>query len=149
MSVYFIQASGGEIKIGYAKDIARRLSALQTSHPGTLRVVRREHGGADREKFYHDMFSHLRIRGEWFACKGTLAEFLGIDPNVSTVESPLCKNCGKRAIAVGRFCAVCTIWSVLMPDRAAYGFAEIKEKHRQFKAVAGIVGFEIPSEMAL
>ena len=66
--VYFIQAeTGGPIKIGVARDVLRRLDALQIGNPLTLRII----GVITDVDLYderdmHNRFAHLRLRGEWF-----------------------------------------------------------------------------------
>jgi len=75
MYVYFIQ-SGTErkapIKIGVAKNIERRLNALQTANPEKLTVIasikcsnRLE--AYNIESYLHRQLSNRKIRGEWFA----------------------------------------------------------------------------------
>lgn len=154
MSVYFIQSATGHVKIGCAENPKKRLANLQTAWPHPLNLLRTEPGGSKEEADYHLQFAELRVGGEWFECRGSLANVLGVEARHVQEANPKpqserCRNCNKRAIAVGRFCAVCTIWSALMPDRPAYGLSEIREKHEQFKTVARMIGFEIPAEMAL
>jgi hypothetical protein len=65
MSMYIIRAGyAGPVKIGKADCIPDRVRGLQTAHYEELRVSRVVH--ADAERQFHERFSHLRIRGEWF-----------------------------------------------------------------------------------
>lgn len=66
--VYFIQAGVGDIKIGTATDVKRRLAALQTSHSMPLKVLAATLGGRDVEAAYHAKYAAHRLKGEWFIC---------------------------------------------------------------------------------
>jgi len=63
--VYFIQANNA-IKIGFAKDVRKRMGQLQTSHPDTLILLGMHGGDVTTETSLHTRFSDARIRGEWF-----------------------------------------------------------------------------------
>jgi len=65
--VYFIQASTGHIKIGYAQDVEARLKTLQVAHPTPLLVLAVSGGGMPQERKYHTRFADHRLLGEWFA----------------------------------------------------------------------------------
>lgn len=66
VKTYFIQAeSGGPVKIGKAKDPARRLKELQTSHYDRLRILATIEGDCERE--LHRQLKQHRMTGEWFA----------------------------------------------------------------------------------
>lgn len=74
-TVYFIQAGeAGPVKIGTTRDPQKRLRMLQCAHPDVLEL-RLAVPEAD-EVLFHQRFSHLRIRGEWFRFEGTLRAFL-------------------------------------------------------------------------
>lgn len=45
MAIYFVQADGGPVKIGFASNVQNRLKALQTACPVTLRLIRVLPGG--------------------------------------------------------------------------------------------------------
>ncbi len=67
MSVYFIQAGEqGPVKNGLATDVERRCADLQTAHYQRLRVLRTLAGGHLVERWLHQRFKLLKIRGEWF-----------------------------------------------------------------------------------
>lgn len=64
--VYFIKNRYGEVKIGKATNVSKRLSQLKSGSPSDLYVFRTISGGIAEEKWLHKHFNHLRIRGEWF-----------------------------------------------------------------------------------
>lgn len=66
--VYVVQCEhGGPIKIGVAKDVATRLSAIQSCCPYPLSVLYIiKNGGQDVERRLHRNLRHFRVHGEWF-----------------------------------------------------------------------------------
>lgn len=75
--MYFVQAESGPIKIGFTtKRMPGRLQELQCGSHETLRVLAAVESTPDEEKRTHDMFVHLRIRGEWFRPLPELLEFI-------------------------------------------------------------------------
>lgn len=69
--VYVIQAEGGPVKIGVARDPGRRLAALQTATHVALRLEHAEpvDEGLDVlavEKAAHRLLDAARVQGEWF-----------------------------------------------------------------------------------
>lgn len=70
--VYFIQAGEPDaqgfahVKIGFTTDVEKRLRQLQTASPAPLKVVARVIGTRAIEAFFHRMFAHRRVGGEWF-----------------------------------------------------------------------------------
>ena len=77
--VYLIAAHGtGKIKIGYsAKTPDGRLRTLQTANPHELRLLMLIRGSRRDEPRYHQMFDHIRVRGEWFKDTPELREYFG------------------------------------------------------------------------
>jgi len=74
---YFIQAGeGGPIKIGIATNVRARLSGLQTGSHEALRLIGAIPGGADAERFLHQLFAAHHIRGEWFRPDETMLGFI-------------------------------------------------------------------------
>lgn len=63
---YFIGASEGPIKIGFSRDPARRLYQLRRETPEDIRLLAKVSGGADRERYYHEVFAEHHRGGEWF-----------------------------------------------------------------------------------
>lgn len=69
--VYFILcAETDRMKIGHAKDVARRFKGLQTGSPGELSVlaVWPALNPAALERAMHDRWAKDRRQGEWFQC---------------------------------------------------------------------------------
>lgn len=68
--VYFMRCESPDlqVKIGYAKDLAGRLSGVRTSNPYPVRVLTYfwTENFASVEKQLHDRFAQHRIRREWF-----------------------------------------------------------------------------------
>lgn len=65
--VYFI-SDGEYTKIGYAKDVKKRLQQLQTANGRTLRVLYIVPGGKPLEKKFHKVLDEYRTgsKNEWF-----------------------------------------------------------------------------------
>lgn len=65
--VYFIRAGRtNSVKIGYAKNVEKRLATHQTSSPHKLELIGFLPGTIADESDWHDRFRDHRIRGEWF-----------------------------------------------------------------------------------
>jgi hypothetical protein len=64
--VYFI-TDGTALKIGIAKNIERRLEALQSAHYKELILVAAIPGNRSVEEMLHGHFDDERLRGEWFS----------------------------------------------------------------------------------
>ena len=65
--IYFIEYhDSGPVKIGYAKNVDKRLCNLQTACPYELRVLVAAPGSIDCETILHAYLSNFMIRGEWF-----------------------------------------------------------------------------------
>ena len=78
--VYFIRlGSNGPIKIGFTRDPGQRLRQLQTSTPEQLIMVECVRGTRDLERGLHDVFSDMRLSGEWFLVNEDLLELLNSD----------------------------------------------------------------------
>lgn len=65
-SIYFVSDGLGHIKIGHARDVASRVTKLQTANSTPLCVIGTMPGGISDEKALHAKFASHRIRGEWF-----------------------------------------------------------------------------------
>ena len=75
--IYFVQgASGGAVKIGYAKDVAARLKGLQTGFPDTLMLLCAVPGKPKNEKELHEKYKEHALRGEWFKPSEEIMEFI-------------------------------------------------------------------------
>jgi hypothetical protein len=65
--VYFIQGeSGGPIKIGYAKDVSRRIAEIQTGFPDNLICLTFFPGNIPMEQLIHKDLKQYWLRGEWY-----------------------------------------------------------------------------------
>lgn len=66
-NVYFILAPDQlKIKIGQAKDVNKRLSALRTCSPCELRLLASVRSYGDFEMYLHKKLAASRLHGEWF-----------------------------------------------------------------------------------
>jgi hypothetical protein len=66
--VYVVEAGEtGLFKIGYAKDIQKRLADLQTGCPFKLKLFGTIPGGRDMERTMHILYKPYRTSGEWFS----------------------------------------------------------------------------------
>lgn len=80
--VYFILNSDSQaIKIGRAKDLAKRMKALQTSSPAKLTLVKSiQVDGAkaahELERSLHQKFWEIRVAGEWFKAEEKLLNYI-------------------------------------------------------------------------
>jgi hypothetical protein len=80
--VYFILNEDSKaIKIGRAKDLEKRMKALQTSSPAKLRLIKTVQVGGGKEaqeleKSLHQRFSAIRLAGEWFKAETDLLEYI-------------------------------------------------------------------------
>ncbi len=73
--VYFI-TDGVAIKIGYTTYFDNRFRQLQAANHVKLEILAVLPGKHEDEKAFHRRFSHLRIRGEWFARTIELQNFV-------------------------------------------------------------------------
>jgi excisionase family DNA binding protein len=73
--VYFVGV-GGSVKIGFARNVERRLTYLRAANHESLVILHVEDGTAADEARLHNRFSHLRRHSEWFSLSGELAEYL-------------------------------------------------------------------------
>ncbi len=86
--VYFIQVGDdGPIKIGMTfRCIHKRIKALKTGTPGSLRLVLLLSGERDLERTMHNRFDQWRIEREWFSPSANLIEFIKEERRVVEVE---------------------------------------------------------------
>lgn len=65
--VYIIQVKNdNKVKIGFSANPRQRLLDLQVASPFDLVLAKVYPGTIETECWFHRIFSHLRIRGEWF-----------------------------------------------------------------------------------
>lgn len=80
--VYFIlDANSNAIKIGWAKDVNKRMRTFQTSSPARLRLlksvkVKGAVAAQELERSLHQRFHANRLIGEWFKAEGDLLEYV-------------------------------------------------------------------------
>ena len=80
--VYFIlNEDSNAIKIGRAKDLAKRMKALQTSSPAILRLIKSVQVEGSKEaheleQSLHRQFSETRLAGEWFKADANLLDYI-------------------------------------------------------------------------
>lgn len=74
--VYFIAAGQNRIKIGWARNVRRRLKELQIGSHVRLSLLAAIPGGRQREAELHERFEHLRVRGEWFRADPELTAYI-------------------------------------------------------------------------
>lgn len=65
--VYALRAVGHGIKIGFTRNLPRRLKAYATHCPNRLMLVGTFRGGVELEQQLKIRFEHARIRGEWYS----------------------------------------------------------------------------------
>jgi len=73
--IYLISYENQFIKIGYTKNINKRLSQLQVSSPVKLEVLHLIDGDVTIEKKLHVLFKDLRTSGEWFKFDSSILEY--------------------------------------------------------------------------
>ena len=79
--VYFIQAKNdadSPIKIGFSKDAEARLIELQVGYPEELCILATVDCDPEDEASFHEMFGHLRLRGEWFKADVALRNYIAL-----------------------------------------------------------------------
>lgn len=74
-SVYFAQA-GGRIKIGWSRNVAARITQLQTGNAEPVQLVATTPGARSRERQLHDQFAAARVSGEWFEATPELIAYI-------------------------------------------------------------------------
>jgi hypothetical protein len=77
MATYIIRAGlAGPVKIGKADDSNQRLRELQTGNHERLHLLRVVDTPFDAEPMFHERFSALRLRGEWFEFSDEMLTFV-------------------------------------------------------------------------
>jgi hypothetical protein len=80
--IYFIlNEDSNAIKIGRAKDLAKRMKALQTSSPAKLKLIKSVQvegvkEAHELEQSLHRQFYEIRLAGEWFKAEANLLEYI-------------------------------------------------------------------------
>jgi hypothetical protein len=76
VSVYFVQASHGPIKIGVATNVPVRIADLQCANPDPLTLLGALPGSYGHEMLLHRLFAADRMAGEWFRQSDRLLHFI-------------------------------------------------------------------------
>lgn len=91
--IYFLRcgANGGPIKIGYAKNVDKRIQELQVGSPFSLNLlfvipVEGKSNARRVEAWFHDRYKSKHIRGEWFKSN------LNLNNAAKDVEAALCSK---------------------------------------------------------
>jgi hypothetical protein len=66
VTCYFIGGETGPVKIGYTRNLQRRLRDMQLHSPLPLSALASTGGGCFAEAEYHERFAAHRLHGEWF-----------------------------------------------------------------------------------
>jgi len=77
--IYLIKCEVDETilyKIGYSKDVKRRLKELKTSNPNPLEIVATFETKHNRklETSFHNYYKHKNVNGEWFSLSSNEVE---------------------------------------------------------------------------
>jgi hypothetical protein len=75
-SVYFIGDGGGLVKIGYSRNVDKRMQVLATGSPRPLQVLLTIPGTRSDEGAFHEMFKAEHMRGEWFRLSDRIERFI-------------------------------------------------------------------------
>lgn len=128
-SIYFILCRGsGAVKVGWARNVERRLAEHQCGCPFDLELIGLVDGSRLDEARTHAALSHDRIRGEWFA-EQAARKFLhhamtdGLQAVLAAFEAELDRRCAQIKSDVAE--AMLVINSELPPamrarDKAVY-----------------------------
>lgn len=84
--IYFIQAvDGGPVKIGWAKNLDKRIAEIQRMSPSQLCILNTFDSSKEDERLLHKYFKCIRLYGEWFEPTDELLAFV---QNPCKVELP-------------------------------------------------------------
>jgi DNA-binding XRE family transcriptional regulator len=73
--IYLVSHLNQFVKIGFTKNINKRLAQLQTSSPVKLEVLHLIEGNVSLEKELHQKFKEFRTSGEWFNYDSSILEY--------------------------------------------------------------------------
>ena len=96
--IYFIRSGNSDYcKIGITDNLPRRIKALQTGNPETLKCLGVIYGDAASERLIHIKLSKYKIRGEWYQLAEALQMLDGCKKKsiMEQVAEPLgrCQSC--------------------------------------------------------
>jgi hypothetical protein len=102
--VYLIQ-QGTRCKIGFSRDVARRLHSFDTANAKPCQLLAVAPGGRQQERELHERFKRLRVSGEWFMNRAALlAHFVNLPdalvflPGYLTAEPPPAERIGAHIV---------------------------------------------------
>ncbi len=71
--VYFIlDEDARRVKIGFSRNVGQRVKHIDAHASGAVRLLRKVKGTFDDERAWHEKFSHIHVRREWFRCTDEL-----------------------------------------------------------------------------
>lgn len=73
--IYLVAHLDQFVKIGFTKNINKRLSQLQVSSPVKLELLHLIEGNVTLEKELHQKFKDFRVSGEWFNYDSSILEY--------------------------------------------------------------------------
>lgn len=68
--------AGDRVKIGFSKDVRRRISELQTFFPDELELLLTTPGSVMIEHALHARFKEFAVKGEWFRYAEPIATYI-------------------------------------------------------------------------
>lgn len=75
-TIYFVTNDQGLIKIGFTKDLKRRLTQLKNASGIELKLIATIAGNAQMELELQHRFRPHNVRGEWFRAEWPLTDFI-------------------------------------------------------------------------
>lgn len=85
--VYFIADDHGAVKIGVTRSIKSRISSLQTSQSGNLKILGVIDGTRETESKFHRKWEHLRLNREWFTLNDEISAYIEKYARAPTIET--------------------------------------------------------------
>lgn len=100
--VYFVQAGDarGPIKIGYSRNVEKRIESLQTGNHLPIRLLAKiDHPNApDIERGLHAEFADIRLEGEWFRADERITSVIAALSGASNLSAAL-KACPAKMVS--------------------------------------------------
>lgn len=84
--VYFLAQNNFMIKIGYSKDIRKRINSLKTASPYPLLLLGYVEGDKKEEKRIQEMFCKYNVQLEWFQVNQEILNYI----NENTLTNTFC-----------------------------------------------------------
>lgn len=110
MAIYMIRAGGhGPVKIGFAEDVARRMTKMQADNHERLSLIRLLEGGLDEEAGLHVRFADHRLHGEWFSFTRLMLGDLALEdlaPSITASARDMAAKLARRTMGEPRSLSV-------------------------------------------